>query len=202
MARTADPQDIPRRLIQAGHALFTHDGYHATGVAQIAHAAGVPKGSFYNHFDSKEAFAARIIAHYAEGVTEAWERCAAQAPQDDALATVRSIFETFIAHHARTECQGCLVGNFAAEMAASSPLCREVLQSAMADWRQRLADLLSQAQAQGRVRADLPAMDLATLFWDAWEGALLRTKIARSTLALHQITALLMEQMFRPAAAG
>ena len=69
MARTADKTDIPRRLTAAGHELFTRCGYHATGIQQITDQAGVPKGSFYNHFDSKEAFAAdyslvETMAHF------------------------------------------------------------------------------------------------------------------------------------------
>ena len=116
MARTADKTDIPRRLTAAGHELFTRCGYHATGIQQITDQAGVPKGSFYNHFESKEAFAAAIIQHYAQWVDESWERCLSDAPPG-AHEAVRHVFTRFIAHHEQQGCQGCLVGNFAAEMA-------------------------------------------------------------------------------------
>jgi len=122
MARTADKTDIPRRLTAAGYELFTRCGYHATGIQQITDQAGVPKGSFYNHFESKEAFAAAIIAHYARWVDEAWERCLSDAPPD-AHDAVRHVFTRFIAHHEQQGCQGCLVGNFAAEVAETSALC-------------------------------------------------------------------------------
>ena len=54
MARTADKTDIPRRLTAAGHVLFAQHGYNATGIQQITDQAKVPKGSFYNHFATKE----------------------------------------------------------------------------------------------------------------------------------------------------
>lgn len=197
MARTADKTDIPRRLTEAGYLLFTKDGYHATGIQQITDQAGVPKGSFYNHFASKEAFAAEIIRHYGEWVTRAWEQCLADAPTEP-LPAIEYIFQRFIARHAATGCQGCLVGNFAAEVAESSLMCREVLDAALADWRERLAQLLSQAQQAGTVRRDITPLALSTFFWDAWEGAMLRMKVEHSTRPLEETVHLLVHTLLRP----
>ncbi|MFZ4552693.1 MAG: TetR family transcriptional regulator C-terminal domain-containing protein [Aquabacterium sp.] len=197
MARTADKTDIPRRLTEAGYQLFTRDGYNATGIQHIADQAGVPKGSFYNHFDSKEAFAAAIIRHYTGWVNDAWDQCLASAPTE-ALPAIQHIFARFIAHHAQTQCQGCLVGNFAAEVAESSPLCRDVLKASMADWRARLATLLRRAQDEGAVRRDIDALTLSTFCWDAWEGALLRMKVEHSVQALDDTVNLLLKQLLRP----
>ena len=194
MPRTADKTDIPRRLSEAGYLLFTRLGYNATGIQQITDQAGVPKGSFYNHFDSKEAFAAQIIRNYAAWVDQAWTQCLADAPPD-ALGAIRHTFARFIAHHAHTRCQGCLVGNFAAEVAESSAICRSVLQASMDAWRLRLAELIVRAQQEGSVRQDVDASVLSALFWDAWEGALLRMKIAQSTEPLRQTTDLLIDHL-------
>lgn len=199
MPRTADKTDIPRRLTEAGYLLFNRDGYNATGIQQIADQAGVPKGSFYNHFDSKEAFAAAIIGHYAEWVGQAWDACMAEAPAEP-VAALRHLFTRFAEHHERQGCQGCLVGNFAAEVAESSPLCREVLQGCLRDWRGRLAELIARGQASGALRADVDARHLATFFWDAWEGALLRMKVEQRVQPLHDTVALLLDHLLRPVA--
>jgi TetR/AcrR family transcriptional repressor of nem operon len=197
MPRTADPTDIPRRLTDAGYLLFSRNGYNATGIQQITDQAGVPKGSFYNHFDSKEAFAADIIRHYTSWVDQAWDQCLSDAPSD-ALGAIRHAFARFVEHHARTECQGCLVGNFAAEVAESSPTCREVLQASLEAWRARLAGLIERAQAEDSVRTDVPPRTLSLLFWDAWEGALLRMKIERHTSPLSDTVALLLDVLLAP----
>jgi TetR/AcrR family transcriptional repressor of nem operon len=42
------------------------EGYATTGIQSIVESADVPKGSFYNHFASKEAFAAEVIDAYYE----------------------------------------------------------------------------------------------------------------------------------------
>jgi AcrR family transcriptional regulator len=41
-------------IMEAATALFAREGYEATGVAEICEQAGVSKGAFYYHFDSKE----------------------------------------------------------------------------------------------------------------------------------------------------
>ena len=50
--------------------LFIERGFSACSVQDITEAAGVPKGSFYNHFKSKEALAAEILTQYGEGNTD------------------------------------------------------------------------------------------------------------------------------------
>lgn len=199
MSRTLDKTDIPRRLTQAGFTLFKQQGYNATGIQQITDEAGVPKGSFYNHFESKDAFAGHIIRHYAAGVDDAWATGLKEAPTAP-LAALRHLFNDFIAHHEQSSCPGCLIGNFAAEMAESSPACRAELAAVMHSWRERLGTLIEQAQADGSVRTDLDAPTLAAFFWDAWEGALLRMRIEHSSRPLHAALALMLDKFFQPPA--
>lgn len=197
MPRTADKTDIPHRLAEAGYALFNQQGYNATGIQQITDQAGVPKGSFYNHYESKEAFAAQIIRNYAMWVDKAWDAGMQDAPPQP-LAAMRHLFTRFALHHEQTGCQGCLVGNFAAEVAESSLLCRAVLGAVMQSWRERLAALIAQAQAADEVRTDLDALALSGFFWDAWEGAVLRTKVEHSTKPLKEVVTLMLDKFFCP----
>ncbi len=53
-------------LVEVGLELMRKHGYGATGLQEILQAAGVPKGSFYHHFDSKEEFTAAVVERYAE----------------------------------------------------------------------------------------------------------------------------------------
>ena len=95
MARTADPTDIPQRLVKAGLELFLRKGYNASGIQQITDHAGVPKGSFYNHFDSKEAFAAVVVDRYAQHMKRSWERFMEAAPAEP-LAAIRHVFDQML----------------------------------------------------------------------------------------------------------
>src|SRR5580658_8733697 len=59
--------DTKEKLIQAGLKTLLEKGFNGVGVQEITATAGVPKGSFYNHFESKEALGAEIVARYALG---------------------------------------------------------------------------------------------------------------------------------------
>jgi TetR/AcrR family transcriptional repressor of nem operon len=201
MIRLHDKKDIPLRLLEAGHRLFWRNGYHATGIQEITDAAGVPKGSFYNHFGSKEEFAARIIENYAKWVSNNWDGLLAQAEVDeqaDHVGRIRLIFHFFIEHHERSQFLGCMVGNMTAEMAGSSPRCNLVLGEAMQQWSSRLTRSLEQAQACGQVRTDLSAQEMSTLFLDAWEGSLQQMKLKGSADAPKKTVATLLDTLFRP----
>ena len=52
-------------LVDAGLHLMLEKGYHHTGIQDVLQAAGVPKGSFYYYFPSKEAFGLEVIAQFA-----------------------------------------------------------------------------------------------------------------------------------------
>src|SRR5215472_7794917 len=62
MARESKREGIVAAALDRFHA----DGYNATGVKDIIDAAGVPKGSFYNHFGSKESLATLVLERYLE----------------------------------------------------------------------------------------------------------------------------------------
>lgn len=198
MSRTTDPTEIPERLRSAGLELFLRQGYNATGIQQITDHARVPKGSFYNHFPSKEAFAAAIVERYAEFMRLSWERMMRSAPAEP-LAAIRHVFGQMLDHHERAEFPaGCLIGNFAAEIALSSEPCRHSLLAAQLAWRERLAGLIEAAQATGEIRSDIDATALSALTWSVWEGSLLRMKVERSVRPLRESTALILDLLFRP----
>lgn len=197
MPRTADPTHIPKRLLDAGRDLFLQQGYNATGIQQITDTAGVPKGSFYNHFSSKEAFAAAVAERYAAFMCLSWERMMAIAPEAP-MAAIRHVFAQMTAYHERhADCpSGCLIGNFASEIALVSESCRQTLLVAQLGWRERLAGLIRAAQAEGVVRRDIDATELSALTWAAWQGALLRVKVERSMQPLHDTVTLLLDRFY------
>jgi len=182
MIATARSLDTRTRLLEAGLACFSARGFHGTGIQEIVAAAGVPKGSFYNHYPSKEDFGAAILRHYGEAFLQKWGASLEAANHQGPLAALRHSYKQLLQGH---ECcqpkLGCLVGNLAAEISGSSPACREAMISVIAAWRERFTDYLRRGQALNQVRADLPAEALADFFWVAWEGSLLAMKIQGST---------------------
>ena len=66
MARPRRSEGTRQRLLDEGVAAFLHVGYHGTGLKEVLDRVGVPKGSFYNYFASKEEFGAAAIRHYSD----------------------------------------------------------------------------------------------------------------------------------------
>jgi TetR/AcrR family transcriptional repressor of nem operon len=197
MSRPRRSEQTRQQLLDAGLTGLLTRGYHGTGLKEVLTAVGVPKGSFYNYFASKEDFAVEVIRHYARQRDEALDEALGGNDQD-ALGALRRYFQALArALEKDGFCGGCLVGNLGAEV-EDSAACREALRIAFDDWRDRFAAALGRAQEQGTVREDLAATALADLLVDAWEGAVIRMKVQRNVEPLRQVLRQLLDGHFRP----
>ncbi|HWD06362.1 MAG TPA: TetR/AcrR family transcriptional regulator [Amycolatopsis sp.] len=172
--------DAPRaRLLRKGVEILTEKGFSAVGVEEILAAAGVPKGSFYYYFDSKDAFGLALIDEYAAYFArklDRWFENQDRAPLDrfrDFVADARAGMERFGFR------RGCLVGNLGQEMGVLPASFRDRLTAVFEDWEERTARFLRAAQETGELAADADCTDLARFFWIGWEGAVLRAKLER-----------------------
>ena len=69
MRKTIPKTDVRLKLLETGIQLFAKNGYNGTGIKEIVEAVGIPKGSFYNYFKSKEEFTVEIIGFYSDTLT-------------------------------------------------------------------------------------------------------------------------------------
>ncbi len=174
-----------RNVIQeAGTKLFTERGFNASSVKDITEAGGVPKGSFYNHFRSKEALAAEIVTAYGNGTTD---RSILTNPDIPALTRLKKHFAALNEYFSRCN-EGCLVGKFMAEVSDDTPQLRENLLSVLGLWGKQLSSAIADGQKQGSIRKDLKAGELAAFLIDAYEGAILRTRVEKNPRALRSFS--------------
>lgn len=171
-------------LVQAGLGLMHAEGYAATGIQAVVEAAGVPKGSFYNHFVSKEAFGAEVIDAYSErGLARL--RDVLTDPARPPLARLEAYFDDRIAAFRTSgHVRGCLMGNFSAEAADHSAVIRERLAVQFAAWTGLIEACIAEAQADGSAARRFPAALLAGFVMNSWEGALLRMRVEKSDAPL------------------
>jgi len=196
MARPRQSETTRRRLLDEGVAAFLEHGYHGTGLKEVLDRVQVPKGSFYNYFESKEEFAAAAIRRYADCFGAKMADALAGAP--DPLTGLRRFFESLMADfEAAGYVGGCLIANLGGELEGSD-VCRETLATAFRDWRDAVAEALRESQQRGLVRSDIAAGDLADLLTEAWEGAVIRMKIERSLDPLRRVVRRLIDDYFRP----
>ncbi|GGB55332.1 TetR/AcrR family transcriptional regulator [Shewanella inventionis] len=172
--------DTRAALIRSGLEQLTEHGFAASGIEPILKKVGVPKGSFYHYFASKEAFGQVVLQHYADYFLAKLTTHL----QDETTAPLTRI-RHFVAdakagmtrHHFK---RGCLVGNLGQEVGMLPESFRPQLIAIFERWQDCLAHCLADAAAQGQIAADADCQLLAENFWVAWEGAVSRAKLVEN----------------------
>lgn len=197
--KSIELEQTKMKLLETGLSLLEQKGFNATGIQEIATIAGIPKGSFYNYFASKEEFGVEIIRFYTEIHMEQWKNLLEAEDKGDSYLALSTVFVQLAA---RYECndpkKGCLLGNLAGEISEASEECRVALRVAVGEFKKILVQRLLSGQQTGKVRTDLSAERLADLVWDAWQGSLLLMKIEKSAEPVQNTLKILFERMLIP----
>ncbi|MBN8942110.1 MAG: TetR family transcriptional regulator C-terminal domain-containing protein [Rhizobiales bacterium] len=165
------------QIVEAGLKTLLEKGFNGVGVQEITALAGVPKGSFYNHFESKEALGAEIVERYGKASTRRLVLADTSiAPLDRLRRYFQSLNERLVESNFE---RGCLLGNFSAEMSNQSPLIRDSLAGLYARWTEDIAVAVKDGQADGSIPTKVEAGILAGYLLDAYQGALLRGRVER-----------------------
>lgn len=184
-----------QRLLEAGLAMLLERGYHDLGIQQLLDATGVPKGSFYHHFKSKEDFALQVIDVYMEAVHRGLDACLEDAACPP-LQRVRNFFEGTREKYREDGYLGCLLGGLGQELSGVSEVFRNKIQWCFSEIARRIACCVEQARERGELPPGTNAQHLADLLVDCWEGAALRTRLLRDPAPLQAM----LDFYFRSAA--
>lgn len=169
--------DVRRHILDVARPLLLHRGFTAVGLQEVLAAAGVPKGSFYHYFGSKEAFGEAVIdAYFADNLDHV----------DAILAGPGSAAERLVAYFAdwrdsqvddRPDGR-CLVVKLGAEVCDLSESMRVALDRGTRRVIARVAAAIAAGHADGSIPADVAPAGAASLY-QTWLGASLLADIAR-----------------------
>lgn len=168
------------RLVRRGMEILTEHGYACTGINDVLNSVGVPKGSFYYYFSSKEDFGRAVIGAYADyfaNKLDRWLLNEERAPLDRLRDFVADGKRGMERHNFR---RGCLIGNLGQELAGSNDQFRESLEAVFKDWQASTERCLLEAKHRDEIAENSDCKKLAEFFWIGWEGAILRAKLAHS----------------------
>jgi TetR/AcrR family transcriptional regulator, transcriptional repressor for nem operon len=186
-------------LLETGKSIFLERGYNNSGIETILHAAGVPKGSFYYYFTSKEDFGLQVLNRFAEDIQANFDRCLGNTSLPP-LKRLQCYFEEVCKRLESQDCRkGCLVGNLSQELADQNETFRARLEEIFQGWRERYAECLKIAQDAGEIPPDLDVRDLAEFCLSSWQGAILRAKAARSIAPVRTFIDILFGYVLREA---
>lgn len=174
MARASKREEIAQAALEQ----FRTRGFNATGISDITSAAGAPKGSFYNHFASKEESALEALSRYAAGLRFDM----LDTPGRPALERLRAHFEFLGADTVDSGfARGCLVGNLGAEVGDHSEEIRSAVQGGFQRWATRIRQVLTEAKEAGELNAALDVEEAALFILSAWEGTLIAARADKSS---------------------
>lgn len=192
--KTIKKQEIIRKSI---HVMF-ENGYNGTGVKDLTDAAGIPKGSLYNYFTSKEDYTKEAIyLYYNEMSKEQFDHLVDEnlAPLD----RIKQFYSTMIKDFRDdSNCKlGCFVGNLTQEMGGVSDILREATNNIHSDIVRKIKHCLLEAVANGDMAKDKNIDILAEFIVSSWQGSLLRIKATNNKEILDDFYIILTEILLK-----
>ncbi|RMT60570.1 hypothetical protein ALP29_04247, partial [Pseudomonas syringae pv. avii] len=149
---------------------------------EVLTTAGVPKGSFYHYFRSKEEFGQALLEEYfQEYIGRVDIVMAAQGTGAERLIG-------YLSYWAKTQAfdhpeEKCLVVKLGAEVCDLSEDMRSVLEEGTALIIQRITRCVEQGMADGSITSTQNAETLAESLYQLWLGASLLVKVRNTTAA-------------------
>lgn len=182
-------------ILAAGKDLIYAKGYSAVGIQEIADASGVPKGSFYNYFKSKQAFAVEALSAYTEEMSLYLE---------DALLTGSGSpigrLRRMLGRWANSEFDelgaiGCMAGNLSQEIAIRDTVLQRAVKASFSRLERYYAECLTQAKNAGELPEGTDPRRLAHFIYNSWQGAMLRAKAEGNSKPLKECHDMIFKQM-------
>lgn len=198
MSTIAAQPDTKTHLLAVGYQLLAQKGFSAVGIKQILDTAGVPKGSFYHYFASKEAFGEAIIAHYFDHYKTKLDTIANS--ETDAQQKLYNYFQGWYDTQ-QNGCnhEKCLVVKLSAEVADISNPMRGALNDGYQQTITWLATMIKAGWADGSVPQleNIGAESIAKRWYFAWLGASLVAKISQTNTPLAEVWQMTTSQLGR-----
>jgi len=196
-SRSATRTDTRNALVWCGTELLTERGFQITGIDEVLKRVGVPKGSFYHYFKSKDHFGHAVIDNYEAYYAKKMDRIfgdSSQSPLQRLVSFTVNAKNGMVKFDFK---RGCLIGNLSQELAALDTQFRERLEGVLVSWEKRVAECLSEAIDIGELAPGQDPQALSRFFWVGWEGAILRSKLMRSLEPIDQFTSIFFRSVLK-----
>lgn len=175
---------LREKILTEGFKVVLEQGYCGATVRDIVRAADVPQGSFTNHFESKEAFCLELLIRYfamvQENITKTLRNDSLKP-----LSRLRQWFDIQLDFLKQADFRnGCLIGNFSAEVGAHSDTIQAKLVEMYAEIHESVVYCLKAAVKSGELPATVDCKELAHFLYSSLQGAILQAKVERNPLPL------------------
>ncbi|EFE95339.1 transcriptional regulator, TetR family [Serratia odorifera DSM 4582] len=171
--------EIRQHILDVARTLMTTKGYTAVGLAELVASAGVPKGSFYYYFKSKEDFGQALLEEYFREYLATIDRLLS------ATGTGRDRLLGYFRYWSDTQGTDlpegkCLVVKLGPEVCDLSEGMRQVLQTGTVAIIDRIAAAIEAGQGDKSIVTDMAPRTLAESLYQLWLGASLLGKLHKT----------------------
>ncbi|WP_438970988.1 TetR/AcrR family transcriptional regulator [Methylophaga sp.] len=180
-SRTSDTR---QHILNTGQSIILGKGFAAVGLNEILKTAGVPKGSFYHYFDSKEHFGSALLENYFDHYMIALD----EQLRPDGTPAVERLIRYFsnwkISQCNDTTTDKCLVVKISGEVTDLSETMRLNLKKGTHRVIERLAASVQEAIDNNEIEIVENTRTVTEEIYYLWIGATLMTKVNRDYDAL------------------
>jgi TetR/AcrR family transcriptional repressor of nem operon len=168
------------KILEVGSRIIHQKGFNNTGIQEILDGAGVPKGSFYFYFKSKEDFGLALIDEF-DSLVGGHLASILEIDSLSPLERLKSFFSFFRNFFLEENCtKGCPIGNLSQELSDVNENIRKRLDESFNSLGSLIETCLYEAREMGEFQNDIPVTEIAAYIINSWEGALLRMKVSRN----------------------
>ncbi len=193
MAQSSTREEIIRK----GAGLIHAQGFNATGIQQVLDAAGVPKGSFYFYFKSKEEFGLATIDYFREFIQSMADKYL-KKDSSPPLEKLSRFFDAYTDIFTKMDLRrGCPIGNLMQEMSDLSETFRGKISEVYCDMQKGIEQLLEEARVRGDINADTDTPQMAQFIINAWEGAIMHMKLVKDTQPLSVFKKMIFQRILK-----
>lgn len=186
-----------QKILTEGLRVVHQHGFAGASVRDIVQAAGVPQGSFTNHFTSKEAFGLEILDLYLANGREVMR----ETLRNDSLPPLARLRAYIDAGKNRLNKDsmrnGCLFGNFTAEASDHSEPIRHRLVEIFAEVQESIAYCLRAAVKAGELPPNFNCDEIAGFVVSSLQGGNLLAKAQRSPVPVERFKQILFSMVLR-----
>jgi TetR/AcrR family transcriptional repressor of nem operon len=197
MGKTNTKQNTKLQLLESGIEIMIEKGYNNTGIMEVLQKTGVPKGSFYYYFDSKEEFGLQIINYF----NDSHVMKKLMPLEDKSISPIhrlRNYYDGMRRALEDNECRkGCLIENLSQEMADQSEILRHRLSEIAAYSRDVIAACIAEGQALGEIPKRFDKYELAEFFMSGMKGALYRSKLLKNSEPMQVFSRLMFDDFLK-----
>lgn len=181
---STETTDVRQHILDTAKPIILGKGFTAVGLNELLTEAGVPKGSFYHYFKSKEQFGEALLDSY---FADYLANLDAHLKHGEGTAAQR-LMSYWTAKWETQSCSGaegkCLAVKLGGEVCDLSEAMRTALHKGSNRIIEALAECISDGARDGSLPVQTDARQTALTLYSLWLGATLLTKIRREPSAL------------------